>query len=43
MRSYPLMENLIGPTVTEILGYKHTNTQTDILLHYYKDKLLDII
>ena len=34
MSSYPVKENLIGSVVSKILWYKHTNTQTDILLNY---------
>ena len=37
MRRYPVKKNLIGSVVSEILRYKHLNTQTDILLLYYKD------
>ena len=45
MRSYPVKENLISSAVSEILRHKQThkhtgkqrNTQTDILLLYYKD------
>ena len=39
MRSYPVKENPIGSAVTEILRYKHTNTQTNILFLKYKDIL----
>ena len=41
MKIYPVKENPIGSAVSEILRYKHTNTQThrqpNILLLYYKD------
>ena len=41
MRIYPVIENLIGSAVSEILRYKQTNTQTkrhkDILLLLYND------
>ena len=37
MRSYPVKENPIGSAVSEILWYKQTDTQTKILLLYYKD------
>ena len=37
MRSYPVKENLIGSVVREILRYKHTHRQTDIILLNYKD------
>ena len=37
MRSYPVKENQIGLAVSEILLYKQTETQTNILLLYYKD------
>ena len=29
MKSYPVKENPIGSAVSEILPYKHTNTQTN--------------
>ena len=29
MKSYPVKENLIGSAVSEILWYKHTDTQID--------------
>ena len=32
MRSYPVKENLIGSSVSEILRYKQTDRQTDIVL-----------
>ena len=37
MRSYPVRNNPIVSAVCEILRYKHTNRQTNILLLYYKD------
>ena len=36
MRSHPVKEDPIGSAVSEILRYKHTDRQTDILL--LKDK-----
>ena len=36
MKSYPVKENLIGSTITEILLYKQTYT----LLLCYKDKII---
>ena len=39
MRSYPVKENPIGSAVSEIPRYKHSDTQTNILLLYYKDYL----
>ncbi len=38
MRSYPVKDNPIGSTVSEILRYRQTHRQTHILLLYYKDK-----
>ena len=35
MISYPVKENPINSTVSEILRYKQTDIQTDILLLYY--------
>ena len=37
MQSYPVKENLIGSLVSEILRYKHTEKQSEILLLYHKD------
>ena len=37
MRSYAFKENPIGLAASEILWYKQTNRQSDILLLYYKD------
>ena len=39
MRCYPKKENHISSAVIEIIRYKQTNKQTDILLLYYKDKI----
>ena len=36
MRSYTVKENPIDSAVSEILRYKQTNKQTNILLLYYK-------
>ena len=38
MRSYPVKENRIGSVVSEILYYKQTNRQTDIVLLCIIDK-----
>ena len=43
MRSYPVKENPIGAAVSEILRYRHTNRQKDILLLYYKDWVLEAV
>ena len=40
MRSQPVKENPIGSAISKIRQYKHTNTQTNILLLYYKDSML---
>ncbi len=37
MRSYPVKEIPISSAVSEILQYKHTHRQIDILLLYYED------
>ena len=37
MRIYPVKENPIDSAVREIIRYKQTHKQTDILLLYYKD------
>ena len=39
IRSYPVKDNYIGSAVSEILRYKQTEKQTNILLLYYKDNL----
>ena len=38
MRSYPVKEDQIGSAVTEILRYKQTGRQTDIVLLCIIDK-----
>ena len=35
---HPVKENPIGSAVSEILQYKYTNTQTNILLMFYKER-----
>ena len=37
MRSYPVKENHISSAISEILRYKVTDRQTNILLLYNKD------
>ena len=39
MRSYPVKENPIGSVVNEILQYKQTNKQIDIVLLCFIDYL----
>ena len=41
MRSYPVKENHICSAVSEIFWYKQTDRQTDILLLYDKDTLVN--
>ena len=44
MKSYPVKENPIGSAVSEILRYRHTDTQThrhtDTQIHRHTDILL---